>query len=360
MKIRKKLILAGFAILSLLITTVTTTFAWFSLNDAAWVGDFEMEIYNTDQLLVRHESGEFKQLLTNKDVVAAVNDSMVFKHIDSLDDIKLTSVHSMDGKSFDKIIHTYDSMNRISLEWRRAEQNEYLEFKLIFRVDDAEAKDGQIHPDYYLVVSDSEEQEGVKKTSFTSESQVVRLANSLTTQDKIYNMDETITVNPVNAMRLSIMGDPEGPNSKVDYIYELGDDSDLGSYAIDSSVLNYLGISDKNYSQGRNAAFTYYNNINNHILYPIGYNVYNYDEEVLENEAKQVKDLLNKLKHDFNDDLGIFKYDEETQTYNDLSITIRLWIEGFDADNLIGLDPSSIKCLFSFKLKEVTVNEQDG
>ena len=45
MKVRKKLIIAGFAILSLLITTVTTTFAWFSLNDAAWVDNFEMEIY---------------------------------------------------------------------------------------------------------------------------------------------------------------------------------------------------------------------------------------------------------------------------------------------------------------------------
>lgn len=353
MKIRKKLILAGFAILSLLITTVTTTFAWFSLNDAAWIGDFEMEIYSTDQLLVRHESGQFKQLLTQKDVVAAINDGRVFDKIDSLDDIKLSSVTSMDGESFISLVPKYDDMNRKTLEWKVADLNNYLEFKLVFKFDEAESKEGDIHPDYLLTIAENDE-EGVKGTSFTSLDQTIKLVNSLNAQGKQYHMDDTITVNPVNAMRLSIIGDPEGSNSKVNYVYELGTESDLGSYAIAESILTRLEIGDAKYASGYNAAFTYFNNINSNLLKPMGIHEEFYELDV---ETENVKALLDKIRYNFNDDLGRFTYNEETKAYNDLSITIRLWLEGFDADNLIGLDASDIKCLFSFKVKEVVANE---
>ena len=95
--------------------------------------------------------------------------------------------------------------------------------------------------------------------------------------------------------------------------------------------------------------FTYYNNINNGILNPLGYYI---DEETKASSLDYVGELLNKLKYDFNDSLGKFKYDQETKSYNEVTLTFGLWLEGFDADNLIGLDASKIKCLLSFTLEE--------
>ena len=103
MKFKKKIFLTGLAILLVLITTVSTTFAWFSLNDAAWTDNFELEIHSVDQLFVKHKTGNFKQALSNSDIVAAINNDRTTDKINSLNDIALTSVHSTDGKSFLKL-----------------------------------------------------------------------------------------------------------------------------------------------------------------------------------------------------------------------------------------------------------------
>ena len=353
MKVRKKLIIAGFAILSLLITTVTTTFAWFSLNDAAWVDNFEMEIYNSDKLMLRHPSGDFKQMLTKEDIVAAINDGRVANQITSLEDIKFSEVHSLDGKNFYKLVPSYDEMNRKTVDLKTANLNSYLSFTLTFTVEPGNTADGQIHPSYFLRLSENDNDEGVKKTSITAENQTIKLVNKMNAKGKVYERGESITVNPVNALRLAIKGDSSenSTNSNVDYIYELVDDLDLGSYAIRDAIVESSGVNDARYYSSLNAAFTYYNNINNNILDSIGYDEYN-DEDVFEQNVQIFKDLVDKTKYSLGDNLATFKYDEQTKTYNEATITISLWLEGFDADNLIGLDSSAIKCLLSFTLVE--------
>ena len=91
------------------------------------------------------------------------------------------------------------------------------------------------------------------------------------------------------------------------------------------------------------------NNINNNILNPLGY--YETEEEKVE-QQEIVSSLTSRLKYDFNDSLGVFKFDQESQSYNEITLIIGIWLEGFDADNLIGLDSSVIKCLLSFRLIE--------
>lgn len=347
MKFRKKIILAGFSVLLLLITTVTTTFAWFSLNDTVWVDDMELEIYNADSLLVKHESGNYKQMLTNNDIVEAINDERELgDQISKLDDISLSEVFSSNGSDFYKLVPSYDDMNRKTISFDKADLNSYIQFRLTFKVETS--MNASVHPTYYLMLSDTDSDEGLKKTSFTSDNQTLKLLNSLVTQDKEYVMDDSITVNPVNALRLSIKGDSASKQS-ADYIYDLAGEDDLGSYAIDERILEHLEIVDQKYNSSKNAGFTYYNNINNNILNPLGY--FSDDEEKVE-QVENISGLFTRLKYDFTDSLGVFEYNQDTQNYNEVTLVISIWIEGFDADNLIGLDSSIIKCLLSFRLVE--------
>ena len=344
MKFRKKIFLAGLSVLLLLVATVSTTFAWFSLNDASWIDDFDMEVYSTDKLLIRHETSDYKQMLTTDDIVDAINNDRESGKIQSLDEISLTSVHSIDGTSFSKLEPSYDEMNRKSVKLVQADKNSYLMFTLTFMLETSN-KEGEVHPDYKLVFSQNEEAGGIKKTSFTSENQTIKLVNKLVTPDGNKSMGDTVIVNPVNALRLSV----NTPEQGIGYIYEPKNKADLGSYAIYDKLVNSLAEKEYVYSHSTNAAFTYYNNINNDILEPLGY-YSNNDEEDYAN--KHVISLLNKLRDNLNDHLGIFKYNLETKAYNEITVTFGLWLEGFDADNLIGLDASKIKCLLSFAVEE--------
>ena len=346
MKVRKKIFLAGLTILLLLVTTVSTTFAWFSLNDAAWVDDFDLEIYSTDKLLIRHETGNYKQVLTTDDVVDAINNGRESGHITELDDISLTSVHSQDGLSFFKLQPTYDDMNRQSVSLVTADVNSYLLFKLIFTVDST-AGEGQVRPEYHLKFSQNVEAGGVKKTSFTANNQTIKLVNQLVTPSGIKNAGDNIVVNPVNALRLSVKS-----NQSQNYIYEFTESNSLGSYACYDLTLNELGKtsdSDKRYSCSTNAAHTYFNEINNDILKPLGYFETGEEKEAA---VDYVSELLGKVKYNFSDSLGVFGYDEELQSYNEVALTLGIWLEGFDADNLIGLDANKINCLLSFAIEK--------
>lgn len=352
MKFRKKIFLAGLTVLLLLITTVSTTFAWFSLNDAAWIDDFDLEIQSEDNLLIKHKTIDYKQSLTNKDIVDAINNERTIDKIESLKDISLSSVHSSDGVKFYQLEPAYDEMNRKTVSLVKANLNSYLSFSLSFRIE-TNNNEGEVHPVYKLKISQNEEVGGVKKTSFTSENQTIKLVNKLVTLNGEMKMDEKITVNPVNALRLSIKSDNSANQSQVhDYIYEITDQNDLGSYACYDEVLNELNLNDdsyKKYSHSVNAAYTYYNKINNNILSPLGY----YEQESDKQQALDyVSNLLGKIKYDFNDSIGRFVYDQQTKEYNEVSINFAIWLEGFDADNLIGLDTSKIKCLLSFTLEE--------
>ena len=353
MKFRKKILLAGLAVLLLLITTVSTTFAWFSLNDAAWIDDFDLEIRSTDKLLVRHEKGAYKQMLTTDDIVKAINNERESNEIENLNDISLTSVHSLDGVNFYKLEPSYDEMNRQSVNLVKADLNSYITFDIVFTVESKQAE-GQVHPVYKLKFSQNEESEGVKKTNFTSDNQTIKLINQLITSAGVMNMDDSLIVNPVNALRVSIKSDSKtaSQNQKIDYIYEITNQDDLGSYACYDTTLeelNRINDSDKKYSHSINAAYTYYNKVNNDTLKPLGY--YETDDEK-QKAVEYVEELLGKLKYDFNDSIGTFTYNQQSNGYNEVVVTLGIWLEGFDADNLIGLDVSKIKCLLSFTLEE--------
>lgn len=371
-RVKRKLMMTCMSVALLVVATISTTYAWFSLNDSAWIEDFELNIINTDNLLIKYEDGPYKQAFSNEDVVAAINSLRTEGNkIDSLNDIKLTPVTSFDGASFKKPSSSFDDSNIQTISYVDADINSFVVMKLYFTVEaNGSESASTVHPNYELKLKQvTNDQTGVRGTSFKSPNQDLKLVNSLVTfgleeeglVEITKKQGDTLTVNPVNALRFGIKN---ANDSNIDFIYDVAEENDLGSYAFDERVLKALEkdvieadpaanvdmYSDFNYLSRTNAMFTYYNNIVNNCLKPMGY--YSNDAELATSKTN-VSGLLNKLKYGFNDSLGVLKYDQTSQSYNTLELTFAIWIEGFDADNLIGLNTSVLNSVLSFDMIEV-------
>ena len=364
--LKKKIFLAGMAAMALLVATVASTFAWFSLNDSAWVDGFELSIDNSDDLLIGYEGSAFKEGLTNADLVEAINSMRPDgEKIAGLNDISLTPITTFDAISFKRQVSVFDDRNVQSIEYANANINSYVEFKLIFTVE--VNRTSTHHPDYELTFKIGDVlSSNVKSTSFRAEVQNLTLLNSLVTLEGSKVKGDELKVNPVNALRMAVVGSQaaDSTNHDLDFIYEVANENDLGSYAFDERVLAAIkadalnqnpnadiGIYDNAaYNSSTNAMFTYFNNINNGCLKPMGY--FENDLE-LESSKEDVRTLLSKLRNDLKLSLGTLSYDATTESYNQVELTFKLWIDGFDADNLIGLNTSKIACLLSFDISEV-------
>ncbi len=354
------------AAMAFLVATVATTFAWFSLNDSAWVDGFELSIDNADNLLIGYEGSAFKEGLTNVDLVGAINSMREDdERIAELNDISLTPITTFDAVSFKRQVSIFDERNVQSIEYVDANINSYVEFKLIFTVEVNSTSTH--HPDYELTFKTGDAlSSNVKSTSFGAEVQNLTLLNSLTTLEGSKVKGDELKVNPVNALRMAVVGSQaaDSTNRDLNFIYEVADDNDLGSYAFDERVLAAIKADVLNqnpdadvsiydnlaFNSNTNAMFTYFNNINNNCLKPMGY--YENDSE-LASSKEDVKNLLSKLRKDLNLSLGTLSYDATSGSYNQVELTFKLWIDGFDADNLIGLNTSKIACLLSFDISEV-------
>lgn len=324
--VKKKLIFTVIATVLVCITAVSTTFAWFSMNDSAWVDEFKLDIKTTDHLLIGYKDGEFKQALSNEDVVSAINGARQEGHyIKSLSDLSLTPVTTLNGVEFLKQEFRYDEQNCASIVYQQAEENSFVKMRLYFSFSTSNLNEESQYPEYELHFKKPvEEQEGILGTHFTAVNQSIALFNSLTTTNGSYQQGDTIVVNPINALRMGVQSDV------ADIIIELSDEADLGSYATSEHCHT-------------NAMYTYFNNVHNNCLEPI---------DSLTQGSSDISTLQAKLRNHLDDSLGVFTFDPTKGIYNSIAIDITLWIEGFDADNLIGLKTAAMDCLLSFTVVE--------
>lgn len=378
--LRRKMILSSTSAILLLLTTVSTTFAWFSLNDSAWVEDFELGIENTENLLISTDGVHFKQSLNNADVVDAINRSRNnVNEISGLSDIVLSPITTWNGFDFKQEKVTYNNKNQKELSFVEANSNSFVQMSLYFTVEsNGTAVEESEYPVYKLhfKTKQNEVEGGILGTSFSASNQTIQLKNALTTYgfnddetsviEKLMKPNDEIIVNPANAVRMAVKGGPEenSSNSALDYIYDVPGENDLGSYALDKTVLKALDAANvvppveggsvtetkpiyalDKYDSSRNAMFTYYNNIQNGILSPMGVSLKE------ENEEQETQDFLDKIKNDYEDELGTMTFSQASNGYNVVRLDFSIWIEGFDADNLIGLNTTKLSVLLSFEMR---------
>ena len=147
------------------------------------------------------------------------------------------------------------------------------------------------------------------------------MVNDLVNGDTEMHPEEDLVVNPVNALRMAVTN----VSDNVVHIYNIGKSTMTNAF----TEKNLGDLADAT-NASKNAMFTYYNNINNADL-PVRGDI---DSGVVQH------DELDQV-------LGTFTTVTETQ-YTVVTLDIVIWIEGYDADSIIGLDTTDITMLLTF------------
>ena len=338
LKFMKKLIASIFMMTFTAITLTSTTFAWFARNTEAWIEQFDLELGYTDSLLISIDGKNYLNAISNDNLKKAVvakkynldilanEETFTPQFVNTeFNKIVLESVTTKDLNQFYAIDDKEDNIKNNTYQLKEASRNNYISFDLWFRLEISKAGAAGASHNLTLVSKQYSEDNESRVSYINAEPSAVKLYNKLTTLDKdtglekIYHSGDIINVNAKDAMRLGIKTD------ETSYIYELSEG--LGSYAIQGET----GI----YNPQTNAMLTYFNNTHEAQLNPIK----NEDKDYYQNTLK-----------DFNTQtsFGVFKPNEDKSSYNDIKITVSIWLEGYDADYFAGIDTSSVRVFLNF------------
>lgn len=350
-KVTRKLILSISACAMTLVCLTSTTYAWFSRNSGALINDFELEIQQHDGLVISVDGINYYQSIDNDTLLKAI----VAKRLGK--DLKDISNEELDGeinkfknnKNILEPVSTYNLIDFTTVNSNSeiingfyvptsASQESYLAFDLYFRID--QSKPGN-EDDYYLTFAydgysdvPKEDSDIIKNYNYINGvEQAFKLSNKLSDTTKDYNSGDEIKVNSRDAMRIGVLTykkineDKETTNESFIYEPYLG----LGSYALEGEI-------DSNYNPNKNAMLTYFNNTHVDKLKPL--------------EDKEHFDIYKNTEKDFNGmkSLGIFE--KNSTSYEDVKITVFIWLEGYDSDFIKGFDDNKLTCSLCF-IKEV-------
>lgn len=374
---------------------ITTSYAFVTLNTEASISEFKFDIEEQEGLLLSTDGNNFFQDI-DQDIIRSAILNYKSYNVDELKKIKLKGV-TLGGRNnatdpYTTGIFTEEYQYQIGtvapqitdkrvtfvkdkVEWvekgstaanaitnttlvnllkendrigvhsyEKASLDDYIFFDLWLRVVQngtfTNASGDAYHPTYQLRFSD--------RTTIEGNDQEVLLYNSLNTKNSTYTSGQKITVNTADAIRLgvNILGDsatntdtnPSNPtytlaNSLKVYEPNVG----LGSAAIE-------GATDDDHNPSKNAMYTYYNNINP--LRPYVAGVDNTDNHLT---------TISSFRDDTqatDDVLAEFKWDNAKNGYNVVKMSVMVWMEGWDADYIVGVQNSAISVKLGFEIKE--------
>lgn len=317
------------------ITLVSSTFAWFASNREAWTDEFDLEIQNTDSLLISVDGKNFRSSIPNdllkKAIVAKAmkvdvdNITLTDDYVSSIfKDMALKSVTTSDLETFKAINeNTIFAVDDV-YELVDAQRFDYITFDLWFKVASSTSKADKKYDIKF--VSDEYALNNNTVTSYvTCKDSVVKLHNKLTSTDKTYQSEETITLNSRDAIRIGVIHD-DGQKT----IYEPY--AGVGSYALANDLEDI-------YNPSKNAMLTYFNNIHEAKLEPLASD----------------HDIYKGTEKDFNGEISFGQVvpNADGTDYVPIKITVSVWLEGFDADYIIGISNTSFKMMFNFCMEEI-------
>ena len=319
---------------------VTSTYAWFTRNEVVWTEetDFNLDFYSG--LLISFDGVNYHQDVTKEELYQAITGlegdeaEAAFKNI-KFDGV--TPEHENELVTYNtsnKINFLYDTVDKETKEHASAPatpNEKYIQFDLYFRIADGGTVTSTNVPKYKLKFTNlkDENDQVVKETYVKSKSgvQTVKIVNSLTTMEKTYSAGEEINVDGANALRVGVETyDNQGINPDSFEVYEPVNEYNLGSAAIE-------GRTDDLHDPSKNAMYTYYNNFFSE----------KFTKAADDGEAFNTHD---KFLDDTN--LGTFEgvvgtdpNGNQIYKYNDVKITMYLWLEGWDADYFYGITSSN-------------------
>lgn len=328
-RLRNKLILSVFMLLMTGVALTSVTYAWFSNNKNAWVDEFEIDIENTDGLLISVDGEKYYNDINREEIMKAILAKNLDKSINEVtqtdidkNKMALAPVSTADLTSFT----TIDGASEIKdgyYQSHEADKANYIEFDLYFKAESSKGEADKKFDISFVHTGDE-----LKTPFFTAEDSTVALSNELTATTGTYGPSaeqKEITVNPKDAMRLGILHADE--RTKTIYEPYLG----LGSYAI-------AGETEDIYNPEKNAMLTYFNNSHRAKLMPL-------------ETGEGYKDT----KKSFDDEVSFGRIlpNADNTEYEPIKITVFIWLEGYDADYFAGINTNKIKIYLSFTMREV-------
>lgn len=353
MKLIRKLYLSIITLVMVAICLSTTTYAWFEQLNRTSVKNFNFTAQSADGILTSVDGVHFSKNLTAEQIYSAIllshnvegyefneDGKLIVKQSDEITEellvdnlanrvktaVRLMPCTTLDGRQFKDLANSNVTVR----------SGRYLEFSVYFRTASEEAEADKSF-DIKLLTTDYKAagEDKVSKTTIKAAAKTeVNLEASMTTLDGIKQKGDKIDVYTHNAMRMSITNDTSGSTQ----IYEMPDDHDLGSYATsydgdDESLLKYK------YSVS--ASYTYYSNLKN--------SASALEATRLDYENENTQTFLNSIIN-----LNTATAEELPTIVNVKSgespkkVTLRFWLEGWDADCFDGLS-QGLKVNLSFK-----------
>lgn len=327
-QIRRKLFLSIFMLFVTAVTLTSTTLAWFARNQEAWTDEFELEIENTDGLLISIDGVNFYSDVNNEELWKAITAKKLGKAVGEVTDAeveknvtKLSSVTTNDLNTFTTVDNASTVVDGY-YQPHTANKDNYVVFDLWFTTQTSK---NQANKNYSVQFVSSTDEAAI--SYIKADDANVKLHNKLTTTAGEFGPGienkEAITVNPKDAMRIGVT------HANGNTIFEPY--QGLGSYALKDNT-NDL------YNPNKNAMLTYFNNSHNTKLAPLD------DLDVYKNTEKNF---------DGDVSFGTIVPNSENTDYVPIKVTVSIWLEGMDADYLVGTDSNHIKIFLNFKMKEV-------
>lgn len=356
----RKLIMGVSALAATAVCLTSTTYAWFARNANAWTEEYSIRIHTEEGLEISADGVNFTDTITKSQLTRAIalerynllnpdnqkgfND-LTADEVNTYGNTSLSPVSpdsnwnfwgfdSLEGKEYynHKDIKLYIPENLTE----KKVTSSYLKFTLYFRAiaasDDPKDK-------YKLAFADDAHREGMRTSYIEADAATIRLHHFLNIIPEMddrdipgpdpenpivkgtYKSGDEITINPANAMRIGVTG------TQPDRVYEINDG--FGSSAYEGAP---AGLNDPL----TNPMVTYFNNTHGSDLYLRDY--VDYEDTPFVNTIKNFDDLYS---------LGDFTRDSNGN-YNIVTATFYVWLDGYDADYLEGVDTDSIRFFLNF------------
>ncbi|MCR5232074.1 MAG: hypothetical protein K6B64_05445 [Acholeplasmatales bacterium] len=357
--ITKKLILSVASLAATTICLTSTTYAWFAKNANAWTEDFTVKIHTFEGLQISVDGTHFYDSIDRNQMLRAIalsrynleNDNAP-KTYSELTDAEVTSYsqtalapvspdNKFDFYGFgtvdnpkenwdDRIINgLYTPINLTAEKTAKS----YIQFDLYFRAIPSSNDPKDVYDLVFVDETYAAEKE-VSMSYVEALPSEVALNNKLNvpvskdtrTGDNIvpglYVSGDTISINPKDAMRIGVRG------TEGDLIYEINEGLGSSAYNNYPTTEADFDLHDPN----QNPMVTYFNNSHTKgDLY-----------------IKDYSEYVETIKN-FNDLNVLGKFNKNDQgEYNDVKITVYLWLDGYDADYLEGVNTESVHFYLNF------------
>jgi hypothetical protein len=334
---------------SLVITLAGTTYAFIILSNEADIDDFNVVLENQEGLLISVDGENFYNHISSEMLIEAIEkyqgneksfDEFKFNGITIKNEDNSTNL-DLTGDKFNVLMDVEEpvlddegnpdlfSGKKVHV-LKEASLGSYVAFDVWFRlINGANTIENKL--DYGLYFNES--------TKLECSPTEITLMNKLTTLvDGEYNTlgyQDKLLVNPLNAMRIAVLTHNDELTTNIFEPY-LG----LGSSAIESKKDSDDPLHDPN----KNAMYTYYQSMNPLSKFEhASYDSVQYDTIGL--------DGLNTTL------LGLFKFnstpEEGKDNYDIVKLTLLIYLDGWDADYLMGIASGDIKISLGFGIEAI-------